>query len=298
MSSDQNPAPKSDPEPASLSIIVDSEENAIGQSSEGPSTSRIPPIVKEEPVKQVTEVKKRKIPEMEGFYSWELQKEYLKLKEGLELFSQFRNLFYGRFEKLEKADEPSGSAKKKTPNQDEDLLKAGARKSLTRAEFLRDVSSMNGVVLETVSDSNLAKFKEIVEAITPFKKDENFYNSVLESPDLVYMAVYNDAVVGAIYAEKRDDNVVFIKALGVLPAFKGKRIGQLLFGTVLAVVEKMKEILEIEMHVQAGNGSAIHLVQFMGFKKTWTRDPFYVSFPRDAFFYRKSNINQTVKTYS
>uniref|UniRef100_A0A1I7TC29 N-acetyltransferase domain-containing protein n=1 Tax=Caenorhabditis tropicalis TaxID=1561998 RepID=A0A1I7TC29_9PELO len=289
MSFDPNSLPICDPELEELSIIIDSEENAIEQSAEG--TSGTPPVVTL--MLKDRRDKKREYLETEGFHSWESQKEYLTMKEGLEVISQFQNLIDERFKKLEEVDKPSGSAKKVAVVTD-NLLRAVVNKTVTKAQFLLYASSIqNDVVLGRVDKSNIEKFKEIVEAITPFNKHKNFYNSALETPGLVYIAFHKEAAVGAIFAEKKAKNVVSIKTLGVLPAFKERRIGELLFGTVLANVEEMKEVRYIEMYIQAQNNPAIYMVNLMGFKKTWMRDLYFESFLRKVpvNYYRKPNTH-------
>jgi len=164
-----------------------------------------------------------------------------------------------------------------------------------------------------ITDDNVEQLRMVNKACFPISYNNTFYSEVVKrkDEDLCKFAYHNGFVVGEICArveplpetaESKGDGTnprkrIYIMTLGVLAAYRGRRIGTKLVQSILdhynAETEKFATVDEIVLHVQTSNEGAMKFyINGFGFEKGEMVENYYKRIdPPHCFILRKKMKN-------
>eukprot|EP00753_Platysulcus_tardus_P020155 PLAT7813.1.p1 GENE.PLAT7813.1~~PLAT7813.1.p1 ORF type:complete len:173 (-),score=90.20 PLAT7813.1:96-614(-) len=134
------------------------------------------------------------------------------------------------------------------------------------------------VALGGVTDKNLDAVRRLNLTILPVRYSESFYSALLTFPDFCRLAWFNGLLIGNICCRlerKEDGPKVYIMTLGVLPAYRGRRVGTQLLEYALKQAREMEELTAVYLHVQTNNEAAIDFYARFGFEKKEKIEGYY-----------------------
>jgi len=113
---------------------------------------------------------------------------------------------------------------------------------------------------------------ELNLAVFPVKYSDKFYADLSSNPVQLYthLGYFSDILVGSICSrvEPQDGTAfkVYIMTIGVLAPYRGLGVGKRLLQKVLEACSGQPDCMEIYLHVQVGNDSAVEFYKGHGFE--------------------------------
>mmetsp|Transcript_4341 Transcript_4341/g.6627 ORF Transcript_4341/g.6627 Transcript_4341/m.6627 type:complete len:162 (-) Transcript_4341:198-683(-) len=128
-----------------------------------------------------------------------------------------------------------------------------------------------------ITDDNVGQLRLVNTTCFPITYADGFYKDVTKAKNefLNKFAYHNGFIIGAICCRVQDDKI-YIMTLGVLPAYRGRKVGQKLVQSVLDHGESgeckckgsdKNSVNGIMLHVQISNDDAINFYEKLGFEK-------------------------------
>lgn len=163
-----------------------------------------------------------------------------------------------------------------------------------------------------MTKDNVGQLRKLNSVVFPVSYSDKFYDAVVKEDDknIVKLAYHSDNVVGAItcrietglpsetpstpdapatFAATKDESAakqkrVYIMTLGVLSAYKRYGVGTEMLQSLIAYIEKRKDIAEVYLHVQVNNADAVAFYKRNGFEVVNTLKGYYKRIqPADCF---------------
>lgn len=126
-----------------------------------------------------------------------------------------------------------------------------------------------------ITQDNSEQLRLINTTCFPITYADGFYKDIVKAKNesLNKFAYHNGFIIGAICCRVQE-NSVYIMTLGVLPSYRGRKVGSKLVQSVLdyAASEESKKLVkeginEVMLHVQISNQDAINFYERLGFEK-------------------------------
>jgi N-alpha-acetyltransferase 50 len=123
-----------------------------------------------------------------------------------------------------------------------------------------------------LTQKNVEQLRKLNLAVFPVKYSDKFYTDLSSNPVQLYthLAYFTDIMVGAICCrvESQDGAAfkVYIMTIGVLAPYRRLGIGKQLLQKVLEACSLQPDCVEIYLHVQVGNDSAVDFYKGFGFE--------------------------------
>lgn len=126
-----------------------------------------------------------------------------------------------------------------------------------------------------ITQDNSEQLRLINTTCFPITYADGFYKDIVKAKNesLNKFAYHNGFIIGAICCRVQE-NSVYIMTLGVLPSYRGRKVGSKLVQSVLdyAASEESKKLVkeginEVMLHVQISNKDAINFYERLGFEK-------------------------------
>ena len=123
-----------------------------------------------------------------------------------------------------------------------------------------------------LTPKNVEQLRKLNLAVFPVKYSDKFYTDLSSNPVQLYthLAYFTDIMVGAICCrvESQDGAAfkVYIMTIGVLAPYRRLGIGKQLLQKVLEACSLQPDCVEIYLHVQVGNDSAVDFYKGFGFE--------------------------------
>jgi len=135
-----------------------------------------------------------------------------------------------------------------------------------------------------ITEDNVEQLRLINTTCFPITYADGFYKDVVKAKNesLNKFVYHNGFIIGAICCRVQEDKI-YIMTLGVLPSYRGRKVGSKLVQSVLDYVasEESKGLVkdgdgdgdgnggikEVMLHVQISNDDAIKFYERLGFEK-------------------------------
>jgi len=147
---------------------------------------------------------------------------------------------------------------------------------------ISDASRHLEVEFGDIHEQNLEQLKKLNLAIFPVRYNQKFYKNMLNTPnEFTQFAYWNGFVVGAICCRLEPPSgpgpkKLYIMTIGVLAAYRRRNIGRALLEKVLENIKEYPEdIVQVYLHVQTNNDSALDFYKAFGFEITETIQNYY-----------------------
>lgn len=150
--------------------------------------------------------------------------------------------------------------------------------------------------LQPVTRENVRSLRHLNHILFPMSYHDSFYTHAIKSSELARIAYLGDTVVGTVCCrlDGESKNVLYIMALGCLPAYRRQGIARKLLQYVLDYAES-KKMHSIDLHVQVDNEAAIELYKKFGFETIEIKKQYYPRIqPADAYFLQKKLTNNAL----
>lgn len=155
-----------------------------------------------------------------------------------------------------------------------------------------------------ITNDNVEQLRIINRTSLPISYPDGFYKDVVKAKDesLNKFAYHNGFVIGAICCRIQKDgdaSKIYIMTLGVLPSYRGRRVGTKLVQSVIDYATGSSEesvkmgIDEIMLHVQISNQDAIQFYERLGFEKGEIVENYYKRIdPPHCYILRKKLVSE------
>ena len=123
-----------------------------------------------------------------------------------------------------------------------------------------------------LTPKNVEQLRKLNLAVFPVRYSDKFYSDLAASPVQLYthLGYFSDILVGAICCRVEQQEgasfKVYIMTIGVLAPYRRLGIGRRLLQKVLESCSAQQDCVEIYLHVQVGNSSAVDFYKGFGFE--------------------------------
>eukprot|EP01086_Lenisia_limosa_P010062 TRINITY_DN33940_c0_g1_i1.p1 TRINITY_DN33940_c0_g1~~TRINITY_DN33940_c0_g1_i1.p1 ORF type:complete len:155 (+),score=23.21 TRINITY_DN33940_c0_g1_i1:128-592(+) len=135
--------------------------------------------------------------------------------------------------------------------------------------------------LDTYNTKKAKQLEMLCVILFPIKYPASFFLDAAKEPHLNQLAYYGDNLVGNVIctvdtAQPKSPKI-YIRTLGVLPAYRRLGVGKALVSHVIDCIKKKKAhgAQSVYLHVQPSNTNAIEFYRAMGFEETNRVDSYY-----------------------